>query len=70
MNDEEGVNYYPVLNFAEKEKWVIVDTFPIRKIVINNSIGLHENLEMLIFHYNFIIFTPTKTKVTPNYRTQ
>lgn len=70
MNDEDGVTYYPVLNFAEKDKWVIIDTFPIREIIINKSIELHENLEMLIFHYDFIIFTPTKTNVTPNYRTQ
>lgn len=70
MDEEEGVTYFPILNFAEKDKWVIVDTLPIREIVMNKSIELHENLEMLIFHYDFMIFTPTKTKITPNYRTE
>lgn len=67
IDEEDGSTYFPLLNFAEKDKWIVIDTIPIREIVMNKSIELQE---MLIFHYDFIIFTPTKTKVTPNYRTQ
>jgi len=65
--DEDGNTYHPVLDLAKKDKWTVIDTSPIKKIVMDRYIELHENLEKLIFNYDFIIFSPTRTTTTPNY---
>ncbi|MDR0349405.1 MAG: hypothetical protein LBH90_07945 [Tannerella sp.] len=65
--DEDGNTYRPLLDLAKKEKWTVINTSPIRKIVMDRYIEIHENLEKLIFNYDFIIFSPTRTTTTPNY---
>lgn len=67
LEDKEGKVYQPILEFAKKDKWVLIDTKPILKIVREKKIILNKDLKILLSGFDFVLFSPMKTEVKPNY---
>ncbi len=67
LEDEEGKAYQPILELAKKDKWVLIETKPILEIVRRDKIKLNKDLEILLTGFDFVLFSPIKTEVKPNY---
>jgi len=67
LDDEDGKAYQPILELAKKDKWVLIDTKPILEIVKKKKIKLNKDLKILLSGFDFVLFSPTKTEVKPNY---
>ncbi len=67
LDDKDGKAYQPILELAKKDKWVLIDTKPILKIVRKKKINLNKDLKILLSGFDFVLFSPMKTEVKPNY---
>lgn len=67
LDDEHGKLYRPILELAEKDKWVLIETKPILELVKNKKLILNNNLKVLITEFDFVLFSPTRSEVKPNY---
>lgn len=67
LNEKGGEDFKPILELAEKDKWVLIETEPILKFAKENKIELNENLNKLCSSYDYILFSPIRTQVELNY---
>lgn len=67
LNDEDGKAYQPILELAKKDKWVLINTKSVLGIVKKKKIELNKDLKILLSGFDFILFSPMKTEVKPNY---
>ena len=67
LSEDGGEDFRPILELAEKDKWVLIETKPILEIVKDRKIKLNNNLRTLISGYDFILFSPIRTQVELNY---
>ena len=67
LDDEDGKGYRPILELAKKDKWVLIETKPILEIVRKGKIKLNKDLKILLTGFDFVLFSPIKTEVKPNY---
>jgi len=67
LDEEDGKLFQPILELAQKDKWVLIETQPILELVKKRKIDLNTDLKILISGFNFILFSPIKTAVKPNY---
>lgn len=67
LDDKEGKVYQPILELAKKDKWVLIETKPILEVVKKKKIKLNNDLKILLSGFDFVLFSPTKTEVKPNY---
>lgn len=64
---EDGNTYFPLIDFAQKDNWILIDNAPIREIIFNRDIEINNDLKVLIFNFDFVLFTPTRTPMSPNW---
>lgn len=67
LDEEDGKSYQPILELARKDKWVLIETKPILELTKKKKINLNADLKTLISGFDFILFSPIKTEVKPNY---
>lgn len=67
LEEDGGEDFRPILELAEKDKWILIETKPILKFVKDRKIELNNNLKTLISGYDFILFSPIRTQVELNY---
>jgi len=67
LDEEDGKAYQPILEFAKKDKWVLIETKPILEFVKKKKIKMNKDLKIIISGFDFILFSPTKTEVKLNY---
>lgn len=67
LDEEDGKVFQPILELARKDKWVLIETKPILQLAKKEKMKLPSDLQILISGFDFILFSPTKTEVQPNY---
>ncbi|WP_166962271.1 hypothetical protein [Yeosuana marina] len=67
LNKASGKDYQLVLELAQKNKWVLIDSKPILDLVRKRRIELNKNLQILLSGFDYVLFSPTKTIVKPNF---
>lgn len=67
MSDEEGKNLSLILELATKDRWTLIDTKKIIELARERKIKPNNDLNILLSRYDYILFTPLKTKVKNNY---
>lgn len=66
-NDEEGKKLSLILELATKDKWVLIDSNKIIDLAKRRKIILNADLDFLLSKYDYLLFSPKKTKTVPNY---